>query len=127
MKLFKSVLPLIPIIFLTIQITFFYYFQKHFLTLNPLSSENSAISTLIDQLRLSQITPLDLQVYSYRHEAEFFVSTNRHPIKVIFSLQNDTLSQVTALQKIIKDDKITSDFNLVDLNSRPPYATFQNF
>lgn len=127
MKWFKSVLPLIPIIFLIIQIIFFYYSQKHFLTLNPLLLDNSVISTLNDQLRISQITPLDLHVYNYRHEVEFFVSASNHPIKVIISLQNDTLSQVTALQKIIKNDKITTEINLIDLSSRPPYATFQNF
>jgi hypothetical protein len=127
MKWFKSFLPIVPIIFLTVQIGFFYHFQQHSLTLNPLSSDNSAISTLTDQLRLSQITPLDLRVFSYRHEAEFFISGNDHPLKVIISMQNDTLSQVTVLQKMIKNDKITKDINFIDLSSRPAYATFQNF
>ena len=127
MKWFKTILPLIPIIFLVIQVSFFYYSQKHSLTLNPLLSDNSVISTLNNQLRISRIVPLDLKVYSYRHEVEFFVSVNNHPLKVIISLQNDTLSQVTALQKIIKNDKITNEVNLIDFDSRPAYATFQNF
>jgi hypothetical protein len=105
---------------------FFFNTKPSAININPINLEQQKINKLENELRLIQITPLHLEIFNYREEAEFTVNQDGQSIKVIISLKDDSLPQVAALQKILKKANIKKGVKLIDLSSIPAYATLQN-
>ena len=95
-------------------------------TISPYSNNNYYLSELTKALQISQLKYQQLNVYDFRQEIEFYiVDSPKHSFKVIISRQKPPLSQVAALQKLIKIANIEGrQINFVDLSSKHSYATF---
>jgi len=95
-------------------------------TVSPYSNDNHYLSELIQALQISRLKYQQLNLYDFRQEIEFYiVDPPNHSFRVIISRQKPPLSQVAALQKLIKIANIEGrQINFVDLSSKHSYATF---
>lgn len=92
----------------------------------PLSDKNRFFQKTQDYLYLSKINPLNISHLDYQNEIQFYLNNpSGQSYPVIFSTNRDPLTQVTALQKIIKIANIKEqEINFIDLSAQRPYATF---
>jgi hypothetical protein len=93
--------------------------------LNPESDKNLTINNYTQLLQIALLTPIQMNIRDYENEIEFFLkSTSGNIFKVILSTSNNSIEQVSALQKLIKIANIKGkDINFIDLSSTRPYAT----
>ncbi|MFA5895183.1 MAG: hypothetical protein WC851_05405 [Candidatus Shapirobacteria bacterium] len=125
MKYLSKYFFVIPILFLVIELIYLLGFSLK-PRISPYSDNNRYLTDLVDTLRLSGLNYQQLNLFDHRHEVEVvIVDKPTHSFKTIISTQLPPLSQVAALQKLIKIANIEGrELSFVDLSSRRPYATF---
>jgi len=123
-SLFKYLFT-IPVLFLIAQLVYFLGFSTK-PRITPYSENNRYLTDLTNTLRLSGLNYQQLSLFDHRYEVEVvIVDKPSHSFKSIISTQKTPLSQVGALQKLIKIANMEGrELSFVDLSSRRPYATF---
>ena len=124
MKLFKQYYFLLPIVIIALEL--FINLRINLVSsLSPTSSKNSYSNQLNSALNLAGLSPKKITFQDFQSEVEFYLpSSNGTDFPVIFSTQKNPLSQVAALQKLIKIANIKgSNIKFIDLSSSRPYAT----
>lgn len=125
MKYLSKYFFIIPILFLVIELIYFISFAAK-PKINPYSDNNRYLTDLVNTLRLSGLEYQQLNLFDHRQEVEIVIIDRKdHSFKTIISTKKAPLSQVAALQKLIKIANIEGrELSFVDLSSRRPYATF---
>lgn len=125
MKYLSKYFFTIPIIFLTFQLIYLLGITLK-PRITPYSENNRYLTDLTNTLRLSELQYQQLNFFDHRNEVEMvIIDRPNHSFKTIISTQLPPLSQVAALQKLIKIANIEGrELSFVDLSSRRPYATF---
>ncbi|MBI2465118.1 hypothetical protein HYV64_03145 [Candidatus Shapirobacteria bacterium] len=125
MKYLSKYFFTIPIIFLTFQLIYLLGITLK-PQITPYSDNNRYLTDLTNTLRLSKLQYQQLNFFDHRNEVEMIIIDQpNHSFKTIISTQLPPLSQVAALQKLIKIANIEGkELSFVDLSSRRPYATF---
>ena len=125
MKSLSKLFYLLPLIVIAIELIYLTYANNR-PTLSPYSNDNYYLSELSKALQISKLKYQQLNLYDHRLEIEFnIIDTPNHSFPVIISRQKPPLSQVAALQKLIKIANIEGrQINFVDLSSKRSYATF---
>jgi hypothetical protein len=122
MNWFKTGLAFLPLLLLILEIVFIDSFHSHS-NFNPVTTQNDDLNQFENILHLSNLQPVGLKFFGFRHEVEFFIKDTA----VIFSNNLSPLAQVTALQNILKTSNIRGKrLKFIDLSSTHPYATFEN-
>lgn len=77
-------------------------------------------------LQTAKISPVQILIRDYQSEIELFLKkSSTGTFQAILSTTSNPVTQVTALQKLIKIANIKGkDINFIDLSSNRPYATF---
>lgn len=125
MKYLSKYFFVIPVLFLIFQIIYLLGFATK-PRINPYSDNNLYLTELTNTFQLSGLQYQQLSLFDHRHEVEVvIVDRPNHSFKTIISTKKTPLSQVAALQKLIKIANIEGrELSFVDLSSRRPYATF---
>ncbi len=123
MKLFKNIYCLLPLLILVFEIA--YYLNSDISYINPVSAKNKDLTNLLSLLQQANIKPYQMNIRDFDNEIEFYVKkSNGYSFPVVFTTQKNILSQVTALQNLIKIANIKGkQIYFIDLSSSRPNAT----
>jgi len=115
---------LLPLLIIVLEIVFLKNYHLN-PTLNPVSPKNNFVNEVSLLLRTAELSPLKITLHDYQHELEFYLKNQSGTaFNVILSTQKSPLSQVAALQKVIKIANIKGkDIHFIDLSGESPYAT----
>jgi hypothetical protein len=124
MKLRYKILFLTPLIALACLLGINIFIRRNTI-ISPVSDLNNYQNELTNTLALANISPIYLKINFNFRETEFIVKDKpTNFFKVIFSIDKNTLSQVNALQNLIKIANIKEkQIQVIDLSSSRPYAT----
>jgi hypothetical protein len=125
MTLFKKFLYIVPALSIILEIIYFSIADQP-AKLNPLSSKNNSVDQIMTLLQTAKISPVQILIRDYQSEIELFLKkSSTGTFQAILSTTSNPVTQVTALQKLIKIANIKGkDINFIDLSSNRPYATF---
>ncbi len=125
MKQLARFLCFLPLLVIVTQLLFNLRVQNDN-AISPTSKDNDYLNELTKSLQISKLQYQQMIISDHRREIEFYiVDRPNHSFKVIISRNKNPLTQVGALQKLIKIANIESkEISFVDLSSKRPYATF---